>query len=97
MQSRVFLPPAVIAGIAALTLAGRGATEPAPTGATLTLSEQFEECATCHEEHTDEFLLNPHSALETEGTGSGCGQAAASSCAACHGDPTAPPRRRAAD
>ncbi len=50
------------------------------------LSGQSEECAACHEEHTEAFLLNPHSALETEGLAGKVG--AASSCAACHGDPT---------
>lgn len=50
-------------------------------------SEQFEECATCHEEVAEAFLWNPHSALETRGMASMKG--ADSSCAACHGDPTA--------
>jgi DmsE family decaheme c-type cytochrome len=69
-----------------LLLAVSGFTSPRDEGAAPMRSDQFEECATCHEEHAQEFLLTPHSALESEGLAKKVG--AESSCTACHGDPT---------
>ena len=87
MRWKTVLMPSVLGAAAVLFMAVSGFTLPRDEGAPPMRSDQFEECATCHEEHAETFLLNPHSALESEGLAMKAG--AESSCTACHGDPTA--------
>lgn len=87
MSIKTLLAPLAIGAVAILFLGGIGITLAQGDSDPPMRSDQFEECATCHEEHAETFLLTPHSALETEGLAASAG--ADSSCTTCHGDPTA--------
>jgi len=77
---------ATLVGLIGFGIAKGDPQDPAADSVSASM-ELFQTCADCHETEAAATLRGPHSALDTEGLAALHG--AASSCTACHGDPTA--------